>query len=245
MSDNIQITAGSGTTMAAEDVSAVYYPRAKLVAGKVGSTAPIGHLEDDAHVSADAGIMALAVRRDAAAVGSGTDGDYSTLNVDASGRMWVRPAPVQKRIQNTPTISTSPAYTSGDVLGGLQTLTDAARESGGSGIVQSITVLDKTQAQRAAMDILFFDQSVTVASDNNAVAMSDGDMANCIGVVSIGPYNQAWPGTPLNSHSTLINVGLPFICNGTANLYAVAVVRATPTYVSTTDLIFSYSILQD
>jgi hypothetical protein len=130
-------------------------------------------------------------------------------------------------------------------LGGLQTITNAARVSGGSGIIQSITVLDKTQAQRAAMDLLFFDQSVTVAGDNAAVAMSDGDMANCIGVVSIGPYNTAWPGTPLNSISTLINVGLPFVCSGSANLYAVAVVRGTPTYTSTSDLTFSYTILQD
>jgi hypothetical protein len=46
------------------------------------------YAEDAAHVSADTGTMALAVRRDTAAVGSGTDGDYSTLNVNASGRLY-------------------------------------------------------------------------------------------------------------------------------------------------------------
>jgi hypothetical protein len=45
--------------------------------------------EDDAHASGDTGTLALAVRRDTAAVGSGTDGDYSTLNVDANGRLHV------------------------------------------------------------------------------------------------------------------------------------------------------------
>lgn len=45
--------------------------------------------EDAAHATADKGIMALAVRRDAAAVSSGTDGDYSTINVDANGRLYV------------------------------------------------------------------------------------------------------------------------------------------------------------
>jgi hypothetical protein len=45
--------------------------------------------EDAAHVSGDVGTLALAKRTDAAAVSSGTDGDYSTLNVDASGRLWV------------------------------------------------------------------------------------------------------------------------------------------------------------
>jgi hypothetical protein len=46
--------------------------------------------EDAAHTSADAGVAMLAVRRDTAAVGSGTDGDYSTVNVDANGRLHTR-----------------------------------------------------------------------------------------------------------------------------------------------------------
>lgn len=47
-----------------------------------------GKAEDAAHTDGDEGVVILAVRRDTAAVGSGTDGDYSTLNVDASGRLW-------------------------------------------------------------------------------------------------------------------------------------------------------------
>lgn len=46
------------------------------------------YAEDAAHGSGDTGTVALAVRRDTAAVGSGTDGDYSTLNVNASGRLY-------------------------------------------------------------------------------------------------------------------------------------------------------------
>jgi hypothetical protein len=45
--------------------------------------------EDAAHSSGHKGVMALAVRRDTAAVGSGTDGDYSTLNVTPSGNLRV------------------------------------------------------------------------------------------------------------------------------------------------------------
>lgn len=47
-----------------------------------------GKAEDAAHTDGDEGVVILAVRRDSAAVGSGTDGDYSTVNVDASGRLW-------------------------------------------------------------------------------------------------------------------------------------------------------------
>jgi hypothetical protein len=45
--------------------------------------------EDDAHASLDYGVQVLAVRRDAAAVSSGADGDYSTFNVDANGNLYV------------------------------------------------------------------------------------------------------------------------------------------------------------
>jgi hypothetical protein len=45
---------------------------------------------DAAHASGNTGTLALAVRRDAVAVGSSDDGDNSTLNVDASGRLWVQ-----------------------------------------------------------------------------------------------------------------------------------------------------------
>lgn len=48
----------------------------------------LGKAEDAAHTTGDTGVAMLAVRRDTAAVGSGTDGDYSTINVDASGRVW-------------------------------------------------------------------------------------------------------------------------------------------------------------
>ncbi len=49
--------------------------------------ANLGKAEDAAHASGDVGVVALAVRRDTAASSSGTDGDYSTLNVNALGRL--------------------------------------------------------------------------------------------------------------------------------------------------------------
>ena len=45
--------------------------------------------EDAVHSTADKGIMALGVRKDAAAALAGTDGDYIPLITDASGRAWV------------------------------------------------------------------------------------------------------------------------------------------------------------
>lgn len=55
------------------------------------SAAHLGKAEDAAPASGDTGVMALAVRKDTAAVSSGTDGDYSTLNVDSLGLLRVNP----------------------------------------------------------------------------------------------------------------------------------------------------------
>jgi len=46
-------------------------------------------IEDAAHVSGDSGVQMLAVRKDAGAAIAGTDGDYSPLQVDASGNLRV------------------------------------------------------------------------------------------------------------------------------------------------------------
>jgi hypothetical protein len=174
----------------------------------------------------------------------GTDGGTELVPGTAARGLSVDPRAKVIRTAITPTISTTPAYTAGDVLGTLQTISNAARTSGGTGQVLSICVLDKTQAQRASMDLLFFDRTVTVAADNAAVAMSDADMAFCLGVIPIYSYNTAWPGTPLNSISTNVAVNMPFVLNGT-DLFVVPVVRTTPTYVATNDLVFTYTLLQD
>lgn len=47
-------------------------------------------LEDTAHASGDAGVMSLAVRNDTLAALAGTDGDYSPLQVDPVGALYVR-----------------------------------------------------------------------------------------------------------------------------------------------------------
>lgn len=50
--------------------------------------AALAKAEDAAAVSGDLGFLLLGVRRDTAASSSGTDGDYSTFNFDANGKLW-------------------------------------------------------------------------------------------------------------------------------------------------------------
>jgi len=52
------------------------------------AAANLGKAEDAVHTSGDTGVLSLAVRRDSVASGTSADGDYATLNVNSSGRLY-------------------------------------------------------------------------------------------------------------------------------------------------------------
>jgi len=115
--DNVSVTAGTGTSVATDDVGSVHYQRVKVDGGGDGLAVPIvagqqvaasslpvvlasdgtlipgtsasalGKAEDAAHTSGDVGVMALTVRQNTAAALSGTDADYQPLISDTSGRL--------------------------------------------------------------------------------------------------------------------------------------------------------------
>lgn len=113
--DNVTADPGTGgATFRSDDVGAgVQVPYAKLMSGTDGasdvipgdatngldvdvtrvipgtSATALGKAEDAAHSSGDTGVMALAVRNDTRASLSGTDGDYSPLQLNASGDLRV------------------------------------------------------------------------------------------------------------------------------------------------------------
>ncbi len=99
MADNITVLDSSATpiTKATKDIGGtVHADKVHSVDGSgtsavVPGTAAthLGKAEDAAHASGDTGVAILAVRRDAAASGAGADGDYATINVDSTGRMYV------------------------------------------------------------------------------------------------------------------------------------------------------------
>jgi hypothetical protein len=152
MADNVELNAGTGGAIAAtDDVVGVHYQRVKLVDGTLGSTDAIagdatngldvdvtriipgttatalGKAEDVAHASGDVGVLMLAVRRDTAAVGSGTDGDNSTLNVDANGRLHVNGSGVTQPVSIAATVTVDGTVELGAAaLAALETITVAS-----------------------------------------------------------------------------------------------------------------------
>lgn len=120
MPDNVAVSAGTGTTIAADEVvdgtlGTVKVQYVKLMDGTLdGATkaavganglavdvkaivpgtaaTSLGKAEDAAHASGDVGVMMLAVRNDAGTALAGTTGDYIPFTTDASGNLLVNVA---------------------------------------------------------------------------------------------------------------------------------------------------------
>lgn len=142
----------------------------------------------------------------------------------------------------TPTVSATPDYTAGDAMGGTQTLTGAARVSGGTVILESLTVYDKDN-QKKAITILFFDSSPSAATttDNGAFVFSTA-ISKLVGKVNIAAAD--YETVDSIGIACLKAIGLEMLCSGSANLYAVAIAGEAINLATTTALTFKYGFLQ-
>ncbi len=170
----------------------------------------------------------------------GTNGGTDRIPGTAARGLSVDPRLKVVRLAATPTVSTTPAYSLKDAVGGILTWANAARASGGSIRLEAVQVVDKGQ-QMAALDLLLFDRNPSSGTftDNAASDPTDGELATVVGIVPIGAY------ADLNDNSVAdVPVGREIVLNGT-DLFGVLVARGTPTYTSTSDLVVTVTILQD
>ncbi len=145
-------------------------------------------------------------------------------------------------IAQTPTI-TAGAYHAKDAVGGLLTFANAGKGDAGTGIIQGVTIIDKS-VQAAQLILVLFDQTFTATADNAAFAPSDADLANCIGTVTIAASDYVTLSD--NCVATKSNIGLPFkLPNGGTSLFGQLMCSGTPTYASTSDLTIKLRLLQD
>lgn len=260
MADNVAITAGSGTTVATDDVAGVHYQRVKLVDGTLDATGAIGgdatngldvdvtrvipgtsatHLgkaEDAAHGDGDTGVMALGVRRSDAnslTALAGADNDYIPLTTDTRGALQViaRPSIVRTRVASSGLTTAATTYTVGDTAGAIMTFAGAAKVTGGTGTILAAVLLDKADVG-TDYRLHIFRASVTLASDNVAWAVSDTDYESLIGIVVMPSMNDVGA----NRVSTLANIGLPYDCAATSLFVGIETRTANSVYGAATDL---------
>ena len=147
-----------------------------------------------------------------------------------------------KIVSKTITVSLS-AYTSGDVVGGVQTITDGLYGAGGTGILQSVTIID-VDARSAAFTIdIFSQQPQGTYTDNGAYTLVTADSAYLIARVSVVAGDYVTAGG--KGVATVTSLNIPVFATGTANLYALISTTSTPTWTATTNLSIVWGILQD
>lgn len=151
-------------------------------------------------------------------------------------------------VRVAPTV-TAGGYTADDCMGGEMTVTDAARWSGGSGILTGITMVaeDNDADGWAAnnVEVLIFDSNPAGTYTDNAAldgsALTDADAFLLLGTVLLDTH------VDLGNVSMLkaTNVNIPYVCSGSANLFAVAVNRGGVTPEATDAIQFTFHMVRD
>lgn len=150
------------------------------------------------------------------------------------------PPGIPSHLTITPTV-TAGAYTTGQVVGGLISLTNAAQSSGGGGYIQSVNIGIKTTLT-GVYDVYFFDTQPTngTYTDNASFALNVADIPFLVGVAHV--WDLSSDGTPQTLQAA--NINLPFRLNTGTTLYAVIVIRAGQTFASSSAVILNVMVTQ-
>lgn len=109
---------------------------------------------------------------------------------------------------------------------------NAVRFPGGSGTITGFNFIDRDD-QGAPLELWLFSKQVTLAAADAAFALSDGDLALCVGVIPTGPYFDAGNGQIAVNSTVRMRFTLPY---GTT-LYGALKAPTTPTYSATGPLL--------
>lgn len=149
-----------------------------------------------------------------------------------------------KLVVAVPTLDTN-IYASGDGMGPAVKLKDALDDSGDTGRLVSVAVVDAIK-QKKAFDILLFNAEPTIASaDNAALDIADAEMVSkFLGRVVVATADY----TDISASSFVMIQSLNILvqaADGSSDLWAVLVSRDTPTYTGATNLTLKLGFIQD
>lgn len=149
-----------------------------------------------------------------------------------------------------PTITVDTAiYAALDCLGAaattsVVTLTDAMRNEGGRGVLQSVSVYDDDN-EKNPITLLFFNAAPASGTytGNGALSLSSGDKSKYLGKVQIGASDYETLGG--DAFACVRNIGLPVHAVGSPHLYMIPLVTSgTPTYTAATDIKMALGFLR-
>lgn len=154
----------------------------------------------------------------------------------------VNPRPTVVRTRVVATVSTTPAYTAGDAIGGELVFANASRVTAQTSHLLRVQITDKA-AQSPDLELHLFAASIAgTYTDNAPFDPTDADLADYLGTVTVAAAD--WKVLTDNAVAD-VAADLPFKPNATTNLYGYLVIRSAETYVSSTDLAVTVLIRQD
>lgn len=165
--------------------------------------------------------------------------------VELSATEVVVGATVGKSVVVTPTltVSTSPAYTAGDIVAGKITLTSAVRVSGGISYLMNIMITDRANQKPAGYVVIFNADPTAATLTDNAAANFSTDDFKVVAAVTVADTDYV----VINSKayaSVDVNGKMCKAASGTT-LYAAFVLSSTPTFAATSDLQMQFAFVQD
>lgn len=155
------------------------------------------------------------------------------LQISGADASSSNPVPITTRakyVDVTLSLDTS-AYADGDVLADTQEVTGALTANDGTGVIQSIQVLDEND-QGVAMDLIFLDANVSLGTENSAPSITDANSRNILGRVQILAADYIDLGGAKMATVTGVGLGIK-AGSGVDDIWVAAITRGgTPTYTA-------------
>lgn len=135
------------------------------------------------------------------------------------------------------------AYASGDVLADTQIIQNAMRVNGGTGILQSMTIVDES-AQGVALTVLIFRENVSLGVENAAASIIDANARSFLASVPVATTD--YVDLVASKVANLKNIGavVQSLPNSKDLYVAVLNSTGTPTY-SASGMRLVFGFLQD
>jgi hypothetical protein len=143
-------------------------------------------------------------------------------------------------IAQTPTI-TAGLYAAGQNLGGLLTFANAARTTGGGGVIKDLVLIDDA-SQSVQIELWLFNQTFTAGADVAAWTPVEAELENLVTIIS--SLEGVWYAGGATATVMAAEVSRRYDVVGTS-LFGRLVTRGAPTYVATDDLSVHLNMLQD
>ncbi|OEC87881.1 MULTISPECIES: hypothetical protein [Methanobacterium] len=150
-----------------------------------------------------------------------------------------------KILRMNPTIQTT-LYTSGTVIGGLITLTEAMRKNAGTGLISNLVGRVASNVITPALEITFFSDnpSSSTVADGQTYILNSEDIDKCVATFNLNPSDYVLTGGTYRAKSSDSYQGVESISTS-QNLYAVIVAKADVTFPSTKALHIKLDELRD